>query len=339
MDANSLKKYIFENDLVESTLEKFEFHSFNYGTNEIRCALPEDEDRTKVSIFLNENLSVRIFTKGETVYGSIIDLISFIEGTDFNRAYTKLLGVLGITKQKKYKSTEDYLSFFKGMKRKVVKPNYAIQDYLTLESLDIYSKYPHIDLIKKDGIIDLNVLKKYEVRFDPYTHRIIFPHFSYEDKNKIVGLIGRTVIPSYDSLKIPKYFSMQGIKYEKNKNLYGFSHNIEYIKNKGFVLVQEAEKSTIKADMFKVPCSVSVGSHDLSDFQKKLLISLGVEIIICFDKDVDKDHILKTCAELSLYSRVSYTEDEWELLKDKDAIVDRGYKKFHFLLRNRKLYM
>src|SRR5690606_25677865 len=99
-----------------------------------------------------------------------------------------------------------------------------------------YSKIPHIDLIRKDGIFQ-DVISKYDIRFDEESNRIIFPHFKHDDKNKVVGIIGRTVNPAYKELNIPKYFSMNGIRYEKSKNLYGLSHNINEIKKRGKIIV------------------------------------------------------------------------------------------------------
>jgi DNA primase len=333
LDAKSVKEYIIKNDLLIDLLTKIGCHSFTWYSKEMRCALPNDDDNSKVSIFLNEELSVRIFTKGETIYGSIFDLIMYIDGSSFPEAFKKCTNLLGLSNVNiKVVKKDSPLDFFKKIKRNKLQATQN-QQYYDRSILDKYSTVPHIDLIK-DGIL-FDVIEKYDIRFDPNSDRIVFPHFKYDDKNKIVGLIGRTVIKAYKELNIPKYFSMEGIKYEKSKNLYGLSHNIENIKKYGLIIVFESEKSVLKSDMYGLPIGVAVGCHDLSAFQKKLLISLDVEIVIAFDKDVEENHVINLCKQLSPYRKVSYISDRWDLLNEKDSPADRGIKKFNFLMKHR----
>lgn len=332
MNANELKKYIYENDLIEELLSKIGCHSFSNFSKEKRCALPNETNNTKVSISLCENLNVRIFTNSETIYGSIYDLVMHIDQCDFLSAYRKCLALLGLSGSFSNKKRNDHLSFLKNIKKKKQAKS-EVQEY-DLSILNKYSTVPHIDLIRKDGIFP-DVIRKYNVRFDEQTGRIVFPHFKYDNKNSIVGLIGRTINPAYEELNIPKYLSMGGIDYEKSKNLYGLSHNIEEIKKRGIIIVFEAEKSVMKADMFGYPIGVSVGSHDLSEFQKKLLISLNVEIVIAFDNDVDEEHVKKLCEELNVFRTSTYIRDRWGLLREKDSPADRGIKKFEFLFKHR----
>lgn len=332
LDAKELKQYIYEKDLIQDLLEKVGLHSFMPLREELRCALPDENDNSKVSIKYSKDLEIRVFTKAETLYGDIYHLICFIDKCEFPEAYKKCLNILGISGTYKKTNKKDDLQLFKKLKRK--KDNEIEQQCYDLSILNKYQKEIHIDLIRKDSLIDLKMLDKYHIMFDSESGRIIFPHFKHDDKTKVVGVIGRTINPAYQSLKIPKYFSMEG-KYLKNRNLYGLSHNVEEIKQRGYVLVFEAEKSVIKADMYGHPCGVAVGSHDLSDFQKKLLISLGVEIIICFDKDVEKSHIEKTSKQIGVFRTVSYIEDKWGLLNEKDSPVDRGVKRFNFLFKHR----
>ncbi|MGG4434440.1 hypothetical protein AAXE64_07760 [Priestia megaterium] len=334
MDAKELKRYIYENDLLRKVLEGVGCHSIVPYSQELRMALPDGHDNSQVSVSLNENLDIRIFTKSASIYGSIYDLIMHIYDIEFKEAYKKCAAIVNVgTTFKKINKVDDELSLFKKVRKKnrVSKE----EDFFTSNILEKYSDEPHIDLIRKDGIMQ-DMIDKYQIKFDERSNRIVFPHFKYDDKNKVLGLIGRTVNPAYESLKIPKYFSLEGLNYEKSRNLYGLSHNIENIKEHGYVIVFEAEKSVMKADMFGYPCGVSVGCHDLSFEQKKMLIALDVEIIIAFDKDVEKSHIESICEDLSQYRKASYIEDRWKLLKGKkDSPVDRGHKRFSYLFKHR----
>lgn len=335
MNSDELKKYIINNNLIKNILESIGCHSFING-KDLRAALPNEDDNTKISLN-TETLFIRIFTKGESIKGSIFDLIMYIDNCTFSEAYNKCCNLIGIDNHfdiKKKKSNP--LDFYK--KIKIFKTYIPNQTYYDLSILNRFSKIPHIDLIHNDGIISQEHINKYYIMFDERTDRIIFPHFKYNDNNLIAGIIGRTINKAYKELKIPKYLNLLDTDYEKKYNLYGLSHNLKYIKKYNIVIVFEAEKSVIKADMFKYPIGVSVGCHEISEFQMQLLISLNVEIVIAFDKDVEDTHILNECKKIYPYRKVSYIKDKYNLLNEKDSPVDRGYKKWEYLFKNKIIY-
>lgn len=339
MDYKELIDFIIKNNLGEYVLQKLGCHSFIVSnkvySSEIRAALPDDDDNTKISINLS-TLKVRVFTKKESVYGNIYNLIMYILNCSFSEAVKWCSDVLNIS-HSYTKKRVDHISFYKKIK-KYSDIKTGNQLYYDKSILNNYIDIVHIDLIKNDGIISLDIIKKYEIKFDDRTDRIIFPHFKYDDKTLVAGVIGRTVNRAYKELKMPKYLSLLPTEYLKQQNLYGFSHNIDNIKKFGIIIVFEAEKSVLKLDMFGLPVGVSVGCHEISKFQKQLLISLNVEICIAFDTDVDSEHIKNTCKDLSYFSKVSYIKDDWSLLKEKDSPVDRGYKKWNFLFKHRKIF-
>lgn len=337
MNSEELMKYIIDNDLIVTILENLGCHSIK-GISDIRASLPDDDDNSKISVkIIDDKIKIRVFTKAESIYGNIYNLIMYINQCEFLSAYNWCCNTVGVQSSGKVQTKKDHLEFFKNIKKK--RTSYQNnQIYYDLNVLSGYNKLPHIDLIKKDGIISQRVLHKYSVMFDEREDRILFPHFKYDDINKIAGIVGRTVNKAYEELKIPKYMSMLLTEYKKMYNLYGLSHNIKYIKQRGLVIVFEAEKSVIKADMFGYPIGVAVGSHDISDFQQKLLISLDVDICIAFDKDVSEDYILSCCSRFSNYRNVYYIIDAWSLLKEKDSPVDRGHKKWEFLFKHKKLF-
>lgn len=335
MDSKELKEYIIKNNLIESVLDKIGCHSFMDCSNDIRCALPNDDNPTKVSIN-KEDLRVRIFTSGESIYGDLYNLIMYINKCKFKDAFNLCCNILNVDKSYKNDTKKSPIDFFR--KIKVKKNKIPKQIYYDLDILNRYSKTPHIDLIRKDAIADINIINKYHIMFDEKTDRIIFPHFKYNDKTKIAGIIGRTINPAYKELKIPKYLSLLDTPYEKKYNLYGLSHNIKSIKKEGIVVIFEAEKSVVKADIFGYPIGVAVGCHEISDFQRKLLIKLNVEICIAFDKDVDEEYIKSICKNFNYFRKVSYIKDKYELLKAKDSPVDRGIKRWGHLFKHRIEY-
>lgn len=335
MNSEDLINYILKNNLIINILEKLGCHKINTYGKDIRCALPDHDDPSKISINPN-TLRVRVFTKGESIRGNIYSLIMHVHSCEFLPAFQWCCNTLGIVPNKHIPRKDNPLSFFKKIKKK----KYISQEqiYYDASILNSYLSYPHIDLIKRDGIIDSKILKKYSVRFDERSERILFPHFKHDDSTKVLGIIGRTLKQAYKELKIPKYLNILDTEYIKQQNLYALNLNIIEIKNRKICIVFESEKSVMKADMFGYPIGVAVGCHELSNFQKKLLIELDVEICIAYDKDVEIEHIINTCKSLYPFRRVSYIHDKWNLLKEKDSPVDRGYKRWEFLFKHRIVY-
>jgi len=334
MNTEEVTSYIVDNNLIKEVLEKIGCHSFIEG-KDLRCALPNDNDSSKVSI--NKEMYVRIFTKGESIRGNIFNLIMYIDSCPFIDAFNKCCFILNLDNN--YKATKkksSNIDFYK--KIKICKDYIPTQIYYDLSILNRYILIPHIDLIKRDGIISQKHLTKYHIMFDERTDRIVFPHFKYDNSKVIAGIVGRTVNKAFEELKISKYLSLLDTTFKKELNLYAMSLNISYIKEKRIALVFEAEKSCIKADMFGYPIGVAVGSHEVSPFQRRLLIGLDAEICIAFDKDVEKQHILNICKELYPYRKVTYIIDTWNLLNAKDSPVDRGHRKWEFLFKNRIVY-
>lgn len=341
MNARELREYISNNDKLPEILESLGMHSIN-GTNPkyYSCGFPDGDNPTSTIVYRDESLTVNAYTRniggGEDKKPNIYNLIMYINNCEFSTAISWCHNILGLSNDRtSWTKVEDLL--LKHKKKRVDK-NKLNKDtiYYDLDILEQYEKSYHINLVRDDGIIDKDLLDKYMVMFDERSDRIIFPHLKYDDVTKVAGIVGRTVHKAYRELKINKYMSMLKTKFDKTYNLYGLSLNIDNIKERGIVCVFEAEKSVIKLDMYGMPVGVAVGCHEISNFQRKLLINLGVEICICFDKDVEEEHIKKVCSSLSMLGRpVSYIIDSNGLLKEKDSPVDRGRRVWEELFKNR----
>ncbi len=342
MDAKELREYISSNDKLPDILEALGMHSIN-GLNPryYSCGFPDGDNPTSTIVYRDESLTVNAYTrnilKDTDKKPNIFNLVMYINKCEFSTAINWCHVVLGLKNDRSSKRNKPQDLLAKQRKRLINKNKIKKEDiiYYDLDILDMYSKDKHIDLIRNDGLIDSNILDKYMVMFDDRSDRIIFPHLKYDDKTKIAGIVGRTIHKAYKELKIHKYTSMLRTKFDKTYNLYGLSLNIDGIKKHNIVCVFEAEKSVIKLDMYGMPVGVAVGCHEISDFQRKLLISLGVEVCICFDKDVDIEHVKKVCNWLKVGRTVSYTIDTEGLLKEKDSPVDRGHKVWETLFEKR----
>ena len=115
------------------------------------------------------------------------------------------------------------------------------------------------------------------------------------------------------------------------------------------VIVFEGEKSPLLYESYfgmENDISVACCGSNLSSYQVKLLLDLGVEeIIIAFDKQFkelgDEEHkgwVKKLKDINNKYSKqvkISFMFDKWGLLNYKDSPIDAGPEKFLELFKKR----
>lgn len=346
MTAKELKKYILENDKLFDILEMIGCHGIKRCNDKyVQCGIKDGDSDTSTTVFLDDYIGVNAWSRnikseGQTSQADLINLVAYSLGMEYISAKNYLIGFLGLENGSSSPMKHDPISFFRKSIRKTKRENEKKEQiYYDIDVLKDYLDMPHIDLIKKDGLIDLNILRKYYVMFDLRTERILFPHFKYDDSTKIAGIVGRTTNPAYKELNINKYMSMLPTRYDKKLNLYALCWNIDYIKEKDEIIVVEAEKSVMKADMFGDMNCVAVGCHSISKEQKKIILGLNIKnIVIAFDSDVDEEDIRKECDEFYDFMNVYYIKDKWQLLGEKDSPMDRGYKRWKFLYNHKIKY-
>jgi len=178
-------------------------------------------------------------------------------------------------------------------------------------------------------------MKKFDVRWDDYSKRIIIPHRLW-NTDEIVGIFGRTTIKDWEEKRIKKYIGV--LPYSKGGNLYGLSVNYQDIKKAKSVIVFESEKSVMQCDSFNINNTVAICCQDITPEQKRILLSLDVDIILAFDKGVKKEHIEKQCNLFKGSRNVYYLKDTEDLLSGKDSPSDNGYIVFEILLDNKIKY-
>jgi DNA primase len=237
--------------------------------------------------------------------------------------------------KEKKEEKENPLDVFRKVKKRRNVCNVNDLDICGEEILDEYVPYPHIEWIK-EGIMPWTC-KEFGIGFAPNKKRIIIPHkYWCGGKQDYVGIIGRTVINEWEMLDIPKYFPLKA--YPKGLNLYGLNENYKDIQESGVVVVFEAEKSVLKRHSRADKTGVSLCSHDMTQEQVKILISLDVEIVIALDVGISLKHVRSLCENFFNIRKVSYIWDTWGLLKDKMSPADAHNKVYHFLFKHRIMY-
>jgi len=334
-----LKQYIIENEKIVLILEWLGCTNIKPHKKEYRCALPDGDDCNAVCIKKN-TLKTIVYSKSNEMSGDIYTLTMDIKSLIFPQALRVIHKILGLeytnTITTKVESKKDILEIFKKAKRKHI-------DF-TNEDLQIYNEdicreficIPYIDWIR-EGIMPYTQ-KEFGIGYSRLRNRVCLPwrYWASNNNNQYTGIIGRTIDENYKELGIPKYFPL--VSFPKSMNIYGLQENYKHIQEAGYVIIFEAEKSTLKCHSLGIKNTVALGGHILSDEQIKILISLDVTLIFAMDKDMEEELSIDMCNKVKIFRKTGYIYDEYGLLGEKDSCIDKGIRIFKVLL-NRVIYI
>ena len=343
MDAKQLKEYIMEDsERIEQILSSLGFHKIQDKGDYITCAIPNHNNPTGLSV-LKENLYCNAFSTHMDFKGGIFDLVAYMNKyenfSDTMRWCHKILGLKYEYNGKKEEPKEDsILNFFKKYKTKPNKKTKEIElkKYTDEEIFGMYVRCPYANWIKEG--ITAKTQEQFSIGYHFDSKRVVIPHRHWKT-GEIVGLIGRTICSDeeIEYFDIAKYFPI--IPYKKGCNLYGLWENRQRIEEVKEVIIFEAEKSVMKMKSRGINNCVSVGCHDLSEEQVKILLSLNVnEIIIAYDSDVDVSLVAMECKKFKGLKSVSAILNKDNILGEKESPADVCLKDFTFLYDNRVKY-
>lgn len=186
----------------------------------------------------------------------------------------------------------------------------------------------------EDEGITKDSMTKYLVKYDPISNRIVYPIRDLGGAIVNVGM--RTLDPNWKEKKLRKYTYISG--WGTIKTMFGYSDNIESIKQRKEIIIFEGAKSVMKADGWGFENSVALMTSHLSDYQMRILCKLGVEYgvhaVFALDNDivVRKD---KNIMKLKNFINVFYISDSNGVLDEKDSPVDKGEETFRKLYEGR----
>lgn len=185
-----------------------------------------------------------------------------------------------------------------------------------------------------DEGIPYTILREFDVRYDPFSQRIVFPIRDLQ--GNILSICGRTIDPDFKSKRLRKYTYFQSIN--SLDTIYGFYRfwAKQAPKNKPVILFEGA-KSCMKAVSFDRQkygdCGALCTSH-LNENQFRLLVQLGRPCVFALDSDV-KLRADKNIMRLCKYVPVEAVINRDGLLAEKDAPVDQGKDIWETLYRQR----
>lgn len=315
-------------------LESIGCYNIKENNKEYRCATPLCSVASATAI-KKQTLSVRSFYAKIEFQGDIFTLVMEIEKISFFESVKKVHKILNIPFKGIEKKEEPKVDLLRVFKKAKVNKTYNVSD-LKIYNQDLCDEYIQIPYIEwvREGILP-ETQRLFGIGYSLKTNRVVVPHrYWCGDKNDYVGLMGRTLNTNYEILDIPKYFPLKA--FPKSVNIYGLNENYKHIQQAGYVNVFESEKSTLKRHSRLDKTGVSLGGHEISQEQAKILISLNVDIIIQMDSDIDINFVRGLCEIFYGIRPIYYVYDEWNILANKECAADKPNKVYNFLW-NRKI--
>lgn len=342
-DLAIIKERIYVEDKIEDILEYLDCEHIKKRGNRWESQLPvqyNSNNRRSVQVYDNEHLTCVVRSRG--IKGDIYTLVGYIS-FDYKATEdvqenlfkikewicTKLGWSEYLVKSRgndfeEIEVQEDHLSFLRTVKKdrnkRKNKKKFLSKENGILDKDMVYSRYielPHENFLK-DGI-NLETQHEFEVMFDLDSERVVFP--IYNQYGDLVSIKGRYVGKNKRIMNEVKYIYLYS--FDKTLELFNWYKALPYIKESGRVYLFESEKSVMKAWQYGYKNCVAFCGSDFSLAQLKLLKQVDAELVFCFDKDVDFEHIQNQTSMINT-RKCLYIRDEDDLLSDKDSPVDGG---------------
>ena len=277
----------------------------------------------------------RFFDFSSGIGGNALTFTKYYFGCTGREAYERLADYAGLTpdqieKRRKLSATSVCRQFSELCDaKKAASPTILSPDIMLR-----YDENPGKLKIWTDEGISPEILRKFEVKYDPFSDAIVYPIRDFD--GSIVNIGARTLKPDWKEKGLRKYSYYY--KWGGSMNvIYGAHENLDAIRSKKEIILFEGCKSVLKAASFGVEnCGALLTSH-LNPGQMRLLIRLGCNVTFALDKEVNirKDHNI---AKLLRYANVFYFYDRDGLLDEKDSPADRGVEVFQKLYEGRLRY-
>lgn len=321
-------------ELIESidVLEYIsQFTEFTEKNGEYWALSPLKEENTPSFSVRKETNSFYDFASG--VGGNVFTFTRYFFKCSGEEAVKKLIdyaGMDGKVKQQRKLAASEVAKRFQPPKKvqKTSKCTILSDDYM-----ERYEKNADKLAIWEQEGISMASMDKFQVRYDSFSDRLVYPIRNPD--GKIVNVGGRTLDAAWKEKNLRKYTYF--MSWGELKTIYGLSENRKNIIEKGEIILFEGCKSVLMADTWGINNSGAILTSHLNPNQMVLLARLGCRVVFALDKDVKvkNDHNIK---KLKQFVGVEYIWDGENLLDDKDSPVDKGFETFKTLYERRLVW-
>lgn len=186
---------------------------------------------------------------------------------------------------------------------------------------------------EKEGISRAS-LDKFQVYYDSFSNRLVYPIRNIE--GKIVNVGGRALDEQWKEKSLRKYTYFKGWNGGMDV-IYGLSENKKDIIQQHRIIIFEGVKSVLLANTWGIHNTGALLTSHVSASQLKILARLGCRVVFALDKDV-RIREDRNIQKLKQYVNVEYIYDFSDLLDDKDSPVDKGQEVFRKLYGQRLIF-
>lgn len=315
-DYDQLNELCNKISLLEYAEKSYDFK--NRG-GKYYCSCPKHSD-SDPSLCISPDVNLfYCFSCGRG--GNLINWLMEYEDMDFSAAIQKVSELTGSELREYTESTS--MNLYRQLSKLCEPKNKNIQRIILDIDKDYHQKYKDESPEEwlNEGISE-EELKKYDIRIDPTSNRIVYPVFSNDDK--LISVKGRTRFKNFKDLKIMKYINYYKLG-GRLDYFQGMQQARDSINSSGEIIIVEGIKSVMKLDQWGFHNVVSAETSKLNEYQIELLIRMKVrDVVIAFDKDVQMKKIRECTELLKRFTNVYVVYDRWGLLQDKDSPCDQG---------------
>lgn len=220
---------------------------------------------------------------------------------------------------KKFRNNRDVI---KEVKHSKLDKNYMDKYQFNKDKLKLWN----------DEGITWDVMKKYEVMYDAFSDRIVYPIKDVD--GEIISVCGRTVDKDFKKKGLRKYTYFQ--KIGTLDLLYGLYENKKYIIERNEIIIFEGAKSVMIADGWGIKNTVALLTSHLNINQMLILVKLGVRVVFALDEEVDVSED-KYINRLKKYVKIETVKNRDNILDSKMSPVDKGFNAWDNLYKRREL--
>lgn len=294
-----------------------QYTDFTEKNGEYWALSPLKQENTPSFSVRRETNTFYDFSSG--IGGNVLTFVRYHDKCGYHTAIEKLkeyVGIKGDISVSKKISAVEIAKRFAPPKRKLPKNKSVIlpDDYMDRYNFDTKK----LSIWTNEGI-SLESLDRFQVRYDEFSDRIVYP--IRDIRGKIINIGGRTLDEHWKENGLRKYTYFKS--WGELNTIYGISENMRCIEEKREIILFEGCKSVLLADTWGIHNTCAILTSHLNPNQMKILAQLACRVVFAFDKDVNikLDHNIK---RLKQFVKVEYIWDRNNLLSDKDSPVDKG---------------
>lgn len=324
LNAQRIKDYIFENELVETVLSELNCHHIRRKNGFFQAGNPDGDNVTAIIVYENENLTTIDYTRTlikQNRTTDIFDLIAYFEDLSFPETLRWCCNLFGLDV---YEEPEDrpeslqILDMLRSMQTGETQEDNTPLKPIPDEILTYYIPYPN--KMFEDDNIPLHIQEEFEIGYDPFSGYITIP--IRDELGALVGIKGR-YLGSPDEFH-SKYRYIEPCN--KARCLYGYFQNKDYIKQSNQLFIVESEKGLMQCVGMGWRNVVATSGKQISRTQVELITRTGCSPVFAYDKDVSKEE-LKYIADMfmdgiSVYAII----DKDNILSEKESPSDNTEK-------------